>query len=72
MIYKLKMFKRYIVNYFNDKGQINLAKSKFPHLTINEVNNFMKKIIEVENYQEKDFVLKENLPGLFTIECKKI
>ncbi len=71
IIYKLKMVKRNLVNYLSDKGQLNLAKRKFPYLTFNEVNIFMRKIVEVEEYQQKDFVLKENFPGLFTIECIK-
>ena len=65
------MVKRNLVNYLSDKGQLNLAKRKFPYLTFNEVNIFMRKIVEVEEYQQKDFVLKENFPGLFTIECIK-
>ena len=65
------MAKRNLVNYLSNKGQLNLAKRKFPYLTFKEVNIFMRKIVEVEGYHQKSFVLKENFPGLFTIEFIK-
>ncbi len=71
IIYKMKMVKRNLINYVSDKGQLNLAKRKFPYLTFKEVNIFMRKIVEVEGYHQKSFVLKENFPGLFTIEFIK-
>ena len=48
-----------------------LSKNKFSGLDIEEVRVFMEKIISVENYKLEDFELKENLPGLFTIEYLK-
>ena len=63
---------------FNVPTQINkvfefifLSKNKFSGLDIEEVRVFMEKIISVENYRLEDFKLKENLPGLFTIEYLK-
>tara|TARA_S200000501_G_C20763318_1_gene717126 strand:- start:754 stop:1272 length:519 start_codon:yes stop_codon:yes gene_type:complete len=71
LLYKLKMFKRSTFNYIKDPGSMTLSKQKFPSLTFNEVNNFVRKILETENYQQDKFKLKEYLPGLFTLEHDK-
>ncbi len=70
-LFKLKTYKRFIKNYMNDKNSMILSKNKFSGLEIEEVRVFMEKIISVENYRLEDFKLKENLPGLFTIEYLK-
>ena len=70
IIYKFKHFKRYLFNYFNNKGGIELANNKVPKLEFKEVENFMKKIIKAEGNLTKKIILKENLPGLFTIETE--
>ncbi len=71
LFFKLKTYKRFIKNYVNDKNTMILSKNKFSGLDIKEVRVFMEKIISVENYKLEDFELKENLPGLFTIEYLK-
>ena len=70
-LFKLKNYKRFIINYMNEKNSMILSKNKFSGLDIEEVRVFMEKIISVENYKLEDFELKENLPGLFTIEYLK-
>jgi surface carbohydrate biosynthesis protein len=70
IIYKFKNFKRYLFNYFINKGGIELANNKIPKLDFKEVENFMKRIIEAEGNLTKNITLKENLPGLFTIETE--
>ncbi len=71
ILYKLKMFKRSTLNYIKDPGSMTLSKQKFQSLTFNEIDNFVKKILETENYQQDKFKLKEYLPGLFTLEHDK-
>lgn len=70
-LYKLKTLIRNIFNLIRDNGQLNLAKSKFSGLDVDEIEFWIDSIAKADNLKKKNFDVKEFLPGLFRIEYKE-